>query len=123
KAENASAFRKISDPAVLDQAIAEARRSGRPVIVDVYADWCVSCVEMQRQVLSRPDVRDILAAGERLEFDITATSEAQLNWLQAHQLFGPPAFLVWNARGEARPPLIGEADHKSFIGFLEKSWN
>lgn len=123
KAENASAFRKISDPAVLDQAIAEARRSGRPVIVDVYADWCVSCVEMQRQVLSRPDVRDILAAGERLEFDITATSEAQLNWLQAHQLFGPPAFLVWNARGEARPPLIGEADHKSFIDFLEKSWN
>jgi len=116
-------FRHITDPVELDAAIAEARRQGRPVIVDVYADWCASCVDMERHVLSRDDVTAALAAGARLKFDITATTEAQIGWLQAYRLFGPPVFLAWNQRGEARPPLVGEADHKKFIQFLENSWN
>lgn len=116
-------FRHITDPAVLDAAVAEAKSQGKPVIIDVYADWCVSCIEMERNILSKPEVRAALAEGVRLKFDITATSEAQLNWLQQKQLFGPPAFLAWNSRGEARPSLIGEADQKAFMKFLENSWN
>ncbi len=116
-------FRRITDPAVLDAAVADARRQGKPVIVDVFADWCISCVEMEHKVLNQPDVRAALAKGVRLKFDITATDAAQLDWLQRQRLFGPPAFLAWNSRGEARSPLIGESDKKAFMKFLETAWN
>lgn len=122
-ADSADFFRHITDPVVLDAAVAEAKSQGKPVIIDVYADWCVSCIEMERNILSKPEVRAALAKGVRLKFDITATSEAQLNWLQQKQLFGPPVFLAWNSRGEARPSLVGEADQKAFMKFLETSWN
>ncbi len=121
--EKSGFFRHITDPAELDAAVAEARQQGRPVIIDIFADWCVSCVEMERTILSQPDVRAVLSQGVRLKFDITATSEAQLNWLQQKQLFGPPVFMAWNSRGEERPSLVGEADQKAFMKFLETSWN
>lgn len=118
-----SYFRRITDPVALDAAVAEAGRQGQPVIIDVYADWCVSCVEMERKVLSQAHVRAALADAVRLKFDITATTEAQLNWLQRHRLFGPPVFLAWDSQGRPQPPLIGEADEKAFMKFLENSWN
>lgn len=121
--EKAEFFRHITDPVELDAAVAEARQQGKPVIIDIYADWCVSCVEMERTILSKPKVREALSQGVRLKFDITATSEAQLNWLQQKRLFGPPVFMTWNSRGEERPSLVGEADQKAFMKFLETSWN
>lgn len=116
-------FQRLTEPAAVDAAVAKAARDGIPVIVDVYADWCVSCVDMARNVLSRADVREHLAPGVRIQFDITATSTAQLDWMQAHQLVGPPAFLFWNARGQAQSPLIGEADATAFTRHLDKAWN
>lgn len=116
-------FQRLTEPAAVDAAVARAAQEGRPAIVDVYADWCVSCVDMARNVLSRADVRQHLAPGVRIQFDITATSAAQLDWMQAHQLVGPPAFLFWNARGQAQSPLIGEADAITFTRHLDQAWN
>lgn len=116
-------FTRITEPAVLDAAVAEAARQGRPVIIDVYADWCASCIVMEREVLSRPEVRAVLDRGVRLKFDITATTAAQLDWLQKNRLFGPPVFLFWNAAGQAQSPLVGESTREKFISTLEKAWN
>lgn len=118
-----TSFRHITDPAVLDAAIAEAIAQHQPVIVDIYADWCVSCVEMARDVLHKPDVQAILARGVSLQFDITATSAEQLDWLQKRQLFGPPAFLFWNAAGREQPAHQGELSRQEFMRVLEKAWN
>lgn len=116
-------FRRITDPAVLDMAVAEARAAGRPVLIDVYADWCVSCVEMERTVFPRAEVKALLAGGVLLKFDITDTSAAQLDWLQRENLFGPPAFVAWNGQGRKAPPLVGESTRETFMEFVEKSWN
>lgn len=118
-----SGMRRISDPAELDRAIAEASAQGRPVIVDLYADWCVSCVEMDKHVLHQPDVQALLARGVALKFDITATTAEQLAWLQQRELFGPPAFLYWNAAGQARPTRQGEMNKETFMKTLEEAWN
>lgn len=118
-----SYFTRIEDPAVLERAIAAARADGRPVIVDIYADWCISCVEMERNVLAKPAVRSVLDRGTRLKFDITATTPAQLDWLQQRNLFGPPVFLFWGADGRERPALIGESTESTFMRNLESAWN
>lgn len=122
-AKRGSQFRRITDPAVLDAAVADALAAGRPVLIDVYADWCVSCVEMERTVFPRPEVQALLASGVLLKFDITDTSAAQLDWLQRENLFGPPAFVAWNGQGRKAQPLVGESTRETFMEFVEKSWN
>lgn len=119
----AGAFRRFTSPVELDQAIAEANAQHRPVIVDLYADWCVSCVEMDKHVLHQPEVQALLARGVALKFDITATTAEQLAWLQQRELFGPPAFLYWNAAGQARPTRQGEMTKEEFTKTLEEAWN
>ncbi|MES3041064.1 MAG: protein-disulfide reductase DsbD [Pseudomonadota bacterium] len=122
-ASSASGFTRISDPAAVDAAIAQAAREQRPVIVDVFADWCVSCVEMEHKVLVLPATQALLAPGLRIKFDITDTTEAQLAWMQREKLIGPPAFLFWNAKGQQQPGLIGESSKETFESSVKKAWN
>jgi thiol:disulfide interchange protein DsbD len=122
-ASSAAGFTRLSDPVAVDAAIAQAAREQRPVIVDVFADWCVSCVEMERKVLILPEIQALLASGLRIKFDITDTTEAQLDWMQREKLIGPPAFLFWNARGRQQPSLIGESSKKTFESSVKSAWN
>lgn len=122
-AASAAGFTKLSDPAAVDAAIAQAGREQRPVIVDVFADWCVSCVEMERKVLVLPETQALLAPGLRIKFDITDTTEAQLAWMQRQHLIGPPAFLFWNAQGRQQPGLIGESSRETFESSVKNAWN
>lgn len=122
-ASAAAGFTRISDPVAVDAAIAQAAREQRPVIVDVFADWCVSCVEMEHKVLVLPATQALLAPGLRIKFDITDTTEAQLAWMQREKLIGPPAFLFWNAKGQQQPSLIGESSKETFELSVKNAWN
>lgn len=122
-ASSAAGFTRLSDPVTVDAAIAQAAREQRPVIVDVFADWCVSCVEMERKVLVLPETQALLAPGLRIKFDITDTTEAQLAWMQREKLIGPPAFLFWNAKGQQQPGLIGESSKATFESSVKNAWN
>jgi len=116
-------FIKLTSPAAVDRAIAEAAKAQKPVIVDVYADWCVSCVEMEKKVLVLPEIVSLLAPGVRIKFDITDTTGEQLAWLQREKIIGPPAFLFWNAQGQKQPSLIGESTQSTFESSLKQAWN
>ena len=122
-ASSAAGFVRLSDPAAVDAAIAQAAREQRPVIVDVFADWCVSCVEMERKVLILPNIQALLAPGLRIKFDITDTTETQLAWMQREKLIGPPAFLFWNAQGRKQQSLIGESSKETFESSVKNAWN
>ena len=122
-AASTAGFTKLSDPAAVDAAIVQAAREQRPVIIDVFADWCVSCVEMERKVLILPETQALLAPGLRIKFDITDTTEAQLAWMQREHLIGPPAFLFWNAQGQKQPGLIGESSKETFESSVKNAWN
>lgn len=115
-------FVDITDPARLEGELAEARRRGQPVFVDVYADWCVSCITFEREVLSRPEVMAALSPGRLLRFDITRATRAQLDWLQQAQLFGPPALLFWDGRGQPTGRLLGEPDAATFLAEVRRAW-
>lgn len=122
-ATSATGFVRLSDPAAVDAAIAQAAREQRPVIVDLYADWCVSCVEMERKVLILPEIKALLAPGVGIKFDITDTTEAQLAWMQREKLIGPPAFLFWDSKGRQQPGLIGESSKETFESSVKNAWN
>jgi thiol:disulfide interchange protein DsbD len=121
--EDALGFVRVSQRAELEQLIAEAKTSGQPVIVDVYADWCVSCIEMESDVLSKPRIQTLLQPARRIKFDITATNAEQLTWMQEKNLFGPPAYLFWNAAGVPQDNVVGASSLANFAAHLERVWN
>jgi thiol:disulfide interchange protein DsbD len=89
-------FVRVKDLADLE---ARVRGAGRPVMLDFYADWCVSCKEMERFTFTDPAVRAQLARAELLQADVTANSPADRELLKRFRLFGPPGIIFFDAEG------------------------
>jgi len=90
-------FVKVASVAELD---AQLQRAGRPVMLDFYADWCVSCKEMERFTFSDPAIRARLSKALLLKADVTANSPDDVALLKRFQLFGPPGTIFFDARGQ-----------------------
>ena len=91
-------FAPVSDLAGLDTALGAA--GGRLVMLDFYADWCVSCKEMERFTFHDAAVGARLQQAVLLKADVTANTEAQRALLRRFKLFGPPGTLFFDARGQ-----------------------
>ena len=72
---------------------------GKPVMLDFYADWCVSCKEMETFTFSDPKVRARLDSMLLLQADVTAHSESDRALLKRFSLFGPPGIVFFDAQG------------------------
>ncbi|MDP2695457.1 MAG: protein-disulfide reductase DsbD [Gallionella sp.] len=90
-------FSRVMDVADLDRRIAQAR--GQIVMLDFYADWCVSCKEMERFTFADAAVQARLKPVLLLQADVTANSEADQALLKRYGLYGPPAILFFDAQG------------------------
>ena len=93
-------FEKVKDVAELDARLAAAKADGRAVMLDFYADWCVSCKEMETFTFTDARVKARLADVVLLKADVTANSEADKALLKRFKLFGPPGLIFWTAAGE-----------------------
>lgn len=89
-------FRPVHSVAELDQLLAQA---GKPVMLDFYADWCVSCKEMERFTFSQPDIQSRLGGALLLKADVTANSEDDKALLRRFKLFGPPGTIFFDEKG------------------------
>ena len=69
-------------------------------MLDFYADWCVTCKEMERDTFSDARVQQKLAGFVLLQVDVTANTEADKALLQRFNFFGPPAIVFFNSAGE-----------------------
>ena len=94
-------FRLIKTVADLNQSIVQA--GGRPVMLDFYADWCISCKEMEKYTFSDPAVQAQLQNAILLQADVTANDEADQALLKRFQLIGPPAILFFGGDGLEYP--------------------
>ncbi len=97
--QSALEFTKIKTVADLDREIAAASAAGKPVMLDFYADWCVSCKEMERYTFTDPTVQSALEGTVLLKADVTANDEADQALLQRFGIFGPPTIAFWNTEG------------------------
>ena len=112
---------RIKDLADLDRRIAGA--SGKTVVLDFYADWCVSCKEMERYTFTDPAVQTRLKSAVLLQADVTANTLEDKVLLKRYGLFGPPATLFFDAQGkeiqDAR--VVGYQDAAQFVKSLQNA--
>lgn len=119
----ADAWLTISSPAELDTAFAAAQSAGKPLLLDWYADWCISCKVIEREVLTAAPVASQLGDYRLVRFDITESNPAQRALLDRYQLFGPPAILLFDAKGAEWQDLrvVGEIDAPAFAARLNQA--
>lgn len=102
-------FAPIHSVGELDEAVAQASRAGRPVMVDFYADWCTSCKEMEATTFLNPVVQQALAGTVLLRADVTANDANDQALLKRFGIYGPPtiAFYGRNGRERSRYRVVG----------------
>ncbi len=101
---------------------ARLEHAGKPVLLDFYADWCVSCKEMERDTFSDARVSKKLDKLLLLQVDVTANTEQDKALLQRFGLFGPPGILFFDAHGTEIPDsrVIGYEAPDSFLSLLDR---
>ncbi|MEF8834355.1 MAG: thioredoxin family protein [Halofilum sp. (in: g-proteobacteria)] len=82
--------------------LAAAQREGRPVMLDIYADWCVSCKELEAFTFPDPRVQAALEGAVLLRADVTPNDAGDRALLQRFDLYGPPAVLFFGTDGVER---------------------
>ena len=105
----------------VDELDAALKSAGRPVMLDFYADWCVSCKEMERFTFSDPEVQKRLGAALLLKADVTANNPQDRALLRRFQLFGPPGTIFFDPRGQeiSGSRVIGYQNRKRFSQTLD----
>ena len=110
-------FQRVKNNAELDQAISHAR--GRYVMLDFYADWCVSCKEMELFTFSHTAVQARLKDVQLLQADVTANNADDAALLKRFDLFGPPGILFFDKQGnEIKTRVIGYQNSDTFLATL-----
>ncbi|HEY0395217.1 MAG TPA: protein-disulfide reductase DsbD [Candidatus Elarobacter sp.] len=113
----ATPWTRVASIVQLDENV---KAAGRPAMLDFYADWCVSCKEMERFTFSDPRVRREMEVIALLQADVTANTEAHRALLKRFSLFGPPGIIFFDAQGREIPGLrvIGYQPPERFLKTL-----
>jgi thiol:disulfide interchange protein DsbD len=116
-------WQTITTPAELDRVLAEAKSSATPLLLDWYADWCISCKVIEHEVLTDANVVERLKGYRLIRFDITASNAEQRALLDRYKLFGPPALMFFGKDGAERVDVrvIGEISAKNFAERVAKA--
>jgi thiol:disulfide interchange protein DsbD len=118
--ETGTTFTRIKDLAELNQKVAKS--DGKIVMLDFYADWCVSCKEMERFTFADPAIQSQLKSAIVLQADVTANSAADKELLKKFGLYGPPAILFFDANGREMSDfrVVGYQDVATFSDTLKR---
>jgi thioredoxin:protein disulfide reductase len=118
-----TAWQTVRTAADLDRALAQARSAGTALLLDWYADWCISCKVIEREVLNDPTVIERLKGYKLLRFDITESNAEQRALLDRYKLFGPPALMLFGKDGveHADVRVIGEITAAEFAERVAKA--
>jgi thiol:disulfide interchange protein DsbD len=100
--EHALPFRRVKTVDDLDRELAAASGQGKSAFLDFYADWCVSCKEMEAYTFTDGDVQAELSNTVWLQADVTANDEADQALLERFGVFGPPTIIFFGADGRQR---------------------
>ncbi|MEJ2691870.1 MAG: protein-disulfide reductase DsbD [Candidatus Thiodiazotropha sp.] len=117
-------FTRIKSVEDLQREVAEASARGQSVMLDFYADWCVSCKEMEKYSFSDPAVIEALAETRLLQADVTANDEIDRALLQSHfGLPGPPAIIFYGSDGleRKRHRVVGFLAAEEFVAHVRRA--
>ena len=111
------AFITVNTPADLERELAAAKAQGQWVMLDYYADWCVSCKVMEKKVFGQPHVMQALNGVRLLRLDVTDDTVASRDLLSRYQVPGPPTFIWIGPNGIERRAqrITGEVNAETFL--------
>lgn len=121
-AESGIEFQRIKSVSDLEQRTLQAVAQGKPVMLDFYADWCISCKEMEAYTFTDPRVKQKLANFVVLQADVTDNNDADKALLKRFDLIGPPGIIFYGTDGRERTAqrVIGYQDAATFLTTLQK---
>lgn len=113
-------FTKITSLAQLTPILQQAKSQGLPVMLDFYADWCISCVEIE-QMFEESEVATQLAKMRLVKVDLTDFNQTARALLEKYQVLGPPALVFYNASGllETRMTIVGLVPSQAFLRHIK----
>ena len=113
-------FERVRSIAELDAALAQAKAQGKPAMLDFYADWCVSCKEMEKLTFTDTRVRQQFEGMVLLQADVTANNAEDRALLKRFRLFGPPGIIFFGKDGveATQSRVIGYQDAERFLRAL-----
>ncbi len=116
------AFTRIDSSENLNDQLQLAAKNNQWLMLDFYADWCVSCIEMEHNTFTDPTVQKTLSSMSLVQADVTENSEAHKQLLKQFGLIGPPAILFFDPQGQEHKALrtIGFKDADTFLQNLPK---
>jgi thioredoxin:protein disulfide reductase len=104
-------FKVIGSIEALQPYFDEAKRTGKPLLLDFYADWCISCKEMEIKTFANPAVAKKMQEFILVQADVTSNTAAHQALLKRYGLFGPPGILLFDPAGE-------EQTNQRVVGFM-----
>jgi thiol:disulfide interchange protein DsbD len=113
----AAQFERVKSLAELESRLASANK---PAMLDFYADWCVSCKEMERYTFSDPAVQARFSGMLLLQADVTANDEQDKALLKRFSLYGPPGIIFFDVRGKelGNARVVGYQESADFLKTL-----
>jgi thiol:disulfide interchange protein DsbD len=122
--ESALQFMPVKGITGLQQALQTTRADGKTAMLDFYADWCVSCKEMERETFADAKVQKTLHDTVLLRADVTANDQQDQALLKRFGIFGPPSIMFFGADGEERLPyrLIGYLGPQEFVAHATQAF-
>lgn len=105
----------------LNKALLKAEQEGKPVLIDFYADWCTSCITMERTLFKETEVLDLLEQFSVLRIDVTRSTPETTALQNRFGVFAPPMFVFYNAQGSEQRnlALVGEISKNTMISTLQ----
>ena len=104
-------FQVVRSPEELQIILQKAQENKKPVLLDFYADWCISCKEMEAITFANPEIAKEMGRFVLVQADVTVNNPSSQALLKQYGLFGPPAILLFNSFGEEQKAL-------RIIGFM-----
>ena len=113
-------FKQIKGEEGLKQALVDAK--GKPAMLDFYADWCISCKEMEKYAFTHPKVLDALKGWDTLQTDVTDNDKTDQLFMKSLGIYGPPAILFFDRNGVEIPNsrVVGEMSGEEFAAHITR---
>ena len=100
----------------------QIQNSQRLVMIDLYADWCISCKVMDEEIFAKADIQNTLKQTAWVQLDITDQTEAHIDFLKQRGIFGPPTVLFYrNGKEITEARIVGELTHAEFAAHLQRN--
>lgn len=114
------AFIVVHNNAQLNKELARAEVARKPVLLDFYADWCDSCLVMERRVFARENIKEALAGFVLLRADLSDNNADDEAMMKRFQVIAPPTVLFFDVKGRelTSQRIVGEVNAKEFLARL-----